>query len=210
MSDIISLLENDAIDNITTIDWKYIWSNYELSNKFIEKYIDYVDWSVICIKQNLSDEFIDKYNNKIKWILVSGYQKMSETIIEKYINYINWDFASHFQVLSEKFIDKYNNLVDWKGISMNQKMSESFIEKYDNKIIFVCLFSRYSNNRAFSYVFLKKYLPKINDGDKIYIVKYHIRMNRFIRIIKEFLYKPNGPMYIKVMNNFNKKIKKME
>ncbi len=95
-------------------DKKSFFSQYKVSEQFIEKYADSLD--------------------RASWLEISDYQVLSETFIEKYKDKVSWLWISQSQELSETFMDKYQDFLRWDWISFNQKMSLSFIIKHLDKL----------------------------------------------------------------------------
>ena len=116
------------------VDYYKLSSSQQLSEDFIEKYINKVNWGCISQYQTLSEEFIEKHIDKVDWDWISIYQTLSESFIEKHSDKIHWGCISQYQTLSEEFIGKHKDKVNWVNISQYQKLSESFIEKYKNKL----------------------------------------------------------------------------
>ena len=60
---------------ITLLDWKYISTQNNLSDEFINKFQDYLDWELISHQPNLSENLIRKFVDKVDWTNISIYQK---------------------------------------------------------------------------------------------------------------------------------------
>ena len=57
--------KESIITNLARFRSRTLYSWNELSEEFIEKYLDNVDWIFISLYQNLSDEFIKKHFSKL-------------------------------------------------------------------------------------------------------------------------------------------------
>jgi len=104
-----SLLETLLPPDMTELDWNLISNFQNLSEWFIEKYIDFLNISIICEVQDLSMTFIDKYYYLLDWPLLCQNQHI-----------YNW---------STQFIDKHRHQIYWSHFFDNPslKVSKEFL-----------------------------------------------------------------------------------
>lgn len=110
-----------------------------LSEDFIENYIDTFDEDTICEMfgyKKLSENFIEKYSEKYSeriWSQIFHFQNLSENFIDKNEDKIKddiFDFITYTQKnLSENFIKKYSDKINWIYMIKNNSLSTKFIEE---------------------------------------------------------------------------------
>ena len=174
-------LEDYIASHESTVDWKIISRNPNLTEKFIEKHADKADWHCISRYQRLSEKFIEKHADEVDWYYISIYQKLSEEFIEKHADEVNWYWISKYQKLSEEFIERHADEVDWYWISRCQKLSEKFIEKYADEVNWTCI----SECQKLSEEFIEMHADEV---DWMYISKYQKLSEKFIGIHADELY----------------------
>ncbi|AAG02960.1 tryptophan repeat gene family protein [Betaentomopoxvirus amoorei] len=108
-------------------EWKKLYKNYILTDKFIYEYKHYIDWFDLSYYSTLNEYFIIKYKKNINWINISETQILSENFIRLYKNKVYWNNISKYQKLSEKFILEFKNYVNWNYIFKYQKLTNKFI-----------------------------------------------------------------------------------
>lgn len=165
------------------IDWNIIFKNKNISEQFIEKYINniseyesnnVIEWETACYY--MSEKFIEKLINDKKdcWYYICQNKNISEKFFEKYLesktdDKVNWDILSQNENISEQFFEKYGisnipnkyDKVNWRYLCKNKNISEKFFEKYikrdiDNKTNKINWDSLYVNSNL-SLDFFKKY-----------------------------------------------------
>lgn len=159
LGEMLDINENWIIPNPKKIIWKEFCGENHLSEKFMEKYIQYIDFESVCRYQKLSEEFIEKYKNKVDWRNISKYQSLTEEFIEKYKDKVDWYYICSHQIMSEEFMDKMHDyLIIDNVIIKHKKLKEWFIDKYlDDMNIFTLLINQ---RLKINYIF--KLMKKIN------------------------------------------------
>ena len=77
-----------------------ICRRYKMSEDFIEQNVDHVDWFFILSYQDLSEKFLIKWRKKLLWHAVSRFQKMSYSFIVK-----NWTRINMKMLLQNSKVD---------------------------------------------------------------------------------------------------------
>lgn len=104
-----------------------------LSEEFIEFYINKLDLTLVIKHNKLSENFIDKYANKLNWYALCKYQNLTEYILDKYSTRLNWPLVCKYQHLTESFIAKYKDKIVWSNLKMNTKIPYHELIKFCNK-----------------------------------------------------------------------------
>ena len=81
----IDLYEN----NLDALNLYYLASNISINEEFIEIYVipriyecNKVIWEILSGNTNISEQFLEKYINKVNWTLLSGNTNISEQFFE--------------------------------------------------------------------------------------------------------------------------------
>jgi len=123
--------------------------------------VKYLGWKYVCQFYNLSEEFIEKYIDNVNWYYISRYQDLSEEFIEKHIKNL-WVFFAQYQKLSLNFLLKHRRIIYWDLVKENKNISrEIFEEAVPNNDMFLecCL----CNSKLVNYKILDntiKYCPR--------------------------------------------------
>jgi len=143
-------------------------SQFNMSEKFIDKYIDKFDkeelfWhnnpSMNTIKNHGKDQIVTYNFNIPEDILVKMIESKKCNICEKHEckkHKISFEFIP-CNKLSDEFIDKYENKIDFKYAS-DKKLSENIIRKYENRWNWKLI----SEHQNMSLEFIKIYLERMN------------------------------------------------
>lgn len=154
----------------TDYDFEYISASPNITEEFIEKYIDRgLDWYCgLSNNENLSLEFIDKYIDRDwDWDAISRNPNLTLEFIEKHIDK-SWDWYGclvNHTCITIDFIFKHEDKQwDWREISSNPKITLDIIEKYiDKKWDWFGI----SRNPNVTMEFIEKYPNKDWDWDQI-------------------------------------------
>lgn len=174
----------------TDYDFEFISSSPNITEEFIEKYIDRgLDWYYgLSNNKNLSLEFIEKYIDRDwDWEAISRNPNLTLEFIEKYIEK-SWDWygclATHTCITIDFIFEHEDKQWNWRELSSNPKITVDFIEKHLDKEWYWYGISR---NPNVTLEFIEKYQTKDWNWDVI-ISKPYITLE----IIEQILNKDCG------------------
>jgi len=121
------------------VQFNFLVKTKNLSNTFINKYMDEFDLENLVIIQELNNENLELVVSKIPedikdlWDLISEHQNISLEFAKKYFGKLRLSFLYQNESLSTDFwdgIDEFFSYFDKSKLSRNAKLSEKFIETY--------------------------------------------------------------------------------
>lgn len=137
---------------------RLISANYNLSQKFIDKFKHFLNWSEISNNPHVSKDTLDKYRELINTYSVKNRKKKifskhpekinisisasrdliwTISLIEEYFDQIEWHILSKNPEVakSENILEHYYDLWDWTFLSVNEglPLSIELIERYENR-----------------------------------------------------------------------------
>ena len=197
-------------------DWNILCAYQNLSESFIKKIENMninLNWNILVRNQKISDDYIEHLlfnsNKRIYHNSVILHQTLSESFIRKYYKKFDINLIFSYQSLSDnllKFITnqyKTNGNINWLSVSLSQNLSEQFIlDNLDNlnlKTIATNNIYYDSKYKLLSYETIYAAKPYFNH---LYINL--VRLRKVQRLFILNAYAPNGIMYHKTKNKFNK------
>lgn len=173
-----------SIDEVSERSWSILATKCELSEEFIEKYIEQLGIIDIIRNQKLSEEFLLKYQEQLSWEFVAVKQTVSVNFFKEHYDLMPWMKYIDHHDLSNEFIEvilksgKFNNT-----ILTSQKVSPELLDKYVPK------FDKYdwwtiSEKQNLSYEQIDKYADKL---DWRLVAHYQILNSDLIRKYKDKL-----------------------
>ena len=151
-----------SIDEVSKRSWSILATKCELSEEFIEKYIEQLGILDIIINQKLSENFLLKYQDQLPWEVVAMKQTVSVNFFKEHYELMPWMRYIEHHDLSNEFIEvilksgKFNNT-----ILTSQKVSPELLDKYAPN------FDKYnwwtiSEKQDLSYEQIDKYADKLD------------------------------------------------
>lgn len=173
-----------SINEVSERSWSILATKCELSEEFIEKYIEQLGIIDIIRNQKLSEEFLLKYQEQLSWEDVAVKQTVSVNFFKEHYDLMPWMTYINHHNLSNEFIEvilrhgKFNNC-----ILTSQKVSPELLDKYVSK------FDKYdwadiSKKQNLSYEQIDKYADKL---DWRIVVHYQTLSGNLIRKYKDKL-----------------------
>lgn len=146
-----------------------------LTEKYMEKYLDYFGINNLTKYQTFSRRFIEKHKHDISWYMLDKYQSFSytEKFIKRYRKYIRlshlaWPDIINTSAVSPEFLEKnkkYFSDIDrmWSYYCMNQKnlkyiLDDKFIEEHKQDLDWKAI----AELQKLPAEFINKYLDYIN------------------------------------------------
>lgn len=154
------------------VDWRYVFSNQELPEWFVNRYKKNIDiddfqmtesienpiwfrnfkndlrWEILS-ERSLPEKILEEFKDKVDWNIHCAHNKLSEQKIEKYADYIPVDLMVKTQSLSEEFLVENRDFLDWVLISQYQRVSEKFIEKFWKRLDKLLVLKHQKLSKAF-------------------------------------------------------------
>ncbi|WP_312560673.1 hypothetical protein [Anaerospora sp.] len=135
-----------GVDNLTMNDWFNIQSSPQISEVFIEKYLEYLDIESLVSKdrkivsEKLMEMYCERYMEKLMdtscFFYLAYYTKLPETFMEKYLDCMFWEEIIRQQQLSEGFLEKHQDIWTrrnyWGLIERYQTLSDDFKNKFSD------------------------------------------------------------------------------
>lgn len=114
--------------------WKVVSSDSDLTEEFIEEYLDKLDLYDIFYCNSISYDFVDRnwnfFRDKIDFLF--DFSDINQNIVEKHISDFSLEhwkrMGKYVKNLSEEFIKEHENKLDMAEVFMFQKLSLSFIK----------------------------------------------------------------------------------
>ncbi len=116
-------------DNYQTLLYKI-----KFPMSIIEREFEYMSFYDLVVTQNLSEEFIEKFLDKFSIQLICQHQNLSEDFIKRYKNKVVWHAVSYKYSFSNDFIEEFKDYIHWPAYS--SKLDFENIVKYKDKIYF--------------------------------------------------------------------------
>lgn len=151
-----------SIDEVSERSWSILATKCELSEEFIEKYIEQLGIIDIIRNQKLSEEFLLKYQEQLSWEFVAVKQTVSVNFFKEHYDLMPWMKYIVHHDLSNEFIEVILKSGKFtKTILTNQKVSPELLDKYVSK------FDKYdwwtiSKKQILSYEQIDKYADKLD------------------------------------------------
>jgi len=102
---------------------RFIRYHKNISETFIEKYLEQLDLSILLEFQNLSEEFLIKYHkkfNRLCWVKISKHQNLTEQFVNRFQDQLNLElfFMTNFSryKLSKQFLKKLYKKYESKSL----------------------------------------------------------------------------------------------
>lgn len=163
-------------------EWRSCLINEQMSEDFIEKYIDYLDMLYICIFQKLSEQFLERNIDGLDWWGISKNQILTDDFMRRHFSMLYTDIICVNQKLNEKFMHDYRNELDWTLLCMKQKMSEQFLEDHFDYISW----SAVSRHQKLSTAFMEEHVTKLDYCDiSIYQHLDDTFMSKYFKILNK-------------------------
>jgi hypothetical protein len=178
-------------------------SNLNISESFVEKYIDIINWSTLHKNINIGysfyrrcnhyrsmiplhkysaflDKATDQYLDKVNWHNICMIDGMPVSFLEKHLDRVAWGVLSRNDTIPEEFFEKHIDKLSWGYIDMNNNISRSFFEKHQHEVKWGYIYYNY-NALLFS--------PLNRDKDKCVPHKYILNnWNRLLTRYNKYLH----------------------
>lgn len=114
------------------LHWYFLVMNQNISDEFIESHLKYIQSETDITRslvrhRQLSEKFLDKYINELDGKMISIHQNISEDFFDAHKSKLDPIQYSKTHILSDRFIKKYNICIDgdnWGYISSDIKKSK--------------------------------------------------------------------------------------
>jgi hypothetical protein len=141
--------------------WELIVENQNLTEEFIEKYIDSLTWELVTEHQKLDESFLKKNDpqfNKTVWKKISKHQELTPEFIDEYEVMLDLELITEHQKLTESFLvrnsPRFTSKI-WKNVSQYQELPESFMKRYRYALYWDLMTRHQKMSEPFVYEFKK-------------------------------------------------------